>query len=228
MTSDPSDPLRHGSDDDEACTHPPASIDALLALAFLGTRTQGFNHDLASKIQGLMMAVDELTELVIDNPDAELARVAESMTGAVGELNDVLTANRALTRPTIRGPLRLADLVQRAAERVGVRPGGPLFARDAEGAVIEGHLAGLTHALALAFDVAGGPGRGRVVDVLATRDGDVVAVALIASPTAIASAGDLLAIARAVLRRDGGDLRCAGDRVVVRLPLAIDQRPLAG
>ena len=63
------DALDHSGEDGAPCaTHPAAELDRILALASLGARASGFNHDLASKLQGVMMALDELDEALERRP----------------------------------------------------------------------------------------------------------------------------------------------------------------
>ena len=204
--------------------HPATRYDGLLALAFSGSRVQGFNHDIASKLQGLMMTLDELAELVEARDDAELRRVTESASAALGELNQLLAGNRALTRPGSRTRAPIGELMKRASERVGVKLRGELGQ-----ATCEGSVPALTHALSLAMDVAGGPGRGRVVDIAirpdtaAPRIGAVptLTIQLATAPASAPNAGELLAIARWVLRRETGELTCtpSGEHILVRMPV---------
>ena len=50
--------------------------DGVLAWAAVGSRISGFHHDSASKLQSLMMALDEAAELAGNQP--ELARSLET------------------------------------------------------------------------------------------------------------------------------------------------------
>ena len=61
--------LRHLDEHGEVCTrHAPVPDGDLLALALVGSRAPSFHHDLASKLQGLMMAIDEIGEVAGDVP----------------------------------------------------------------------------------------------------------------------------------------------------------------
>ena len=165
--------------------------DPLLALALVGSRASGFNHDCASKLQGLMMALDEITELADASADADLLRAVETASGALRELTVLLNANRALTKPPVRTATTVRELFAKAAERASARLVGELPEH-----AIEVALPAVTHALALLFDLAAelAPG-GRTIAI----EGGVVRTAKQASP-------ELLAIATFALARDGGSL----------------------
>jgi len=165
--------------------------DPLLALALVGSRASGFNHDCASKLQSLMMALDEITELADASGDPELVRAVETASGALRELTGLLNANRALTKPPVRTATTVRELFAKAAERVSARIDGELPER-----AIEVALPAMTHALALLFDLAAvlAPG-GRAIAI----EGGVVRSARQAAP-------EVLALATFALARDGGTL----------------------
>jgi hypothetical protein len=194
--------------------HAPLSQDALFQLAMVGSRASAFHHDCASKLQGLVMALDELTELT-EHGDPQVIRAIETAIEASRELNALLNVNRALTRPTAKTPIELRELVARGAERVGVAVHGVL-----PDATVGVSVAPMTHALALAIDVAAGTGRGRSLAVSAEVAAGSVELALHSSPLQAPNAGDALAIVGFVVERDGGRLWCssAGTRLVLRLP----------
>jgi hypothetical protein len=208
-----SDPLAHPDEAGASCErHPRANLDALLLLAAFGSRLSSYNHDVASKVQGLMMALDELDELISDRGVADLGRALETARGALRELTQLLAASRALTRPVLTSAT-LRDLLVRASERVGVKLRGAL--PDASLAVT---VPLVTQAFALALDVAGGPGRSRSLELEAKVLADHVELSLpcAAPPTK----GELLALVGFLLARDGGSLCCtADDRLLLRLPL---------
>jgi hypothetical protein len=196
--------------------HPAASASALLQLAMVGSRAPAFHHDCASKLQGLLMALDELGELT-ENGEPELLRPIEAALHATRELNALLNINRALTKVAARTPIALQALVTSAAERAGVRWDGTLVAAE-----VSVTAAPATHALALAIDVAAGAGRGLSLVVGAALVDGAVELQLHAHATAPANASESLAIASFAFARDGGRLWCAegGTRLIVRLPLA--------
>jgi hypothetical protein len=197
--------------------HPAIAPANLYQLAVVGSRVPAFHHDCASKLQGLVMALDELTELT-EHGDPQVIRAVEAALEASRELNALLNLNRMLTRPAARTAIALDDLVTRAAERVGVALRGAL---PPEVRVTVG-VAPMIHALSLAIDVAAGTGRGRTLAVKATPVGGDVELALHSSPLQAPNAGEAAAIASFVVARDGGGrLWCtsSGDQMVIRLPV---------
>jgi hypothetical protein len=196
--------------------HPAAAMTSLLQLAMVGSRAPAFHHDCASKLQGLLMALDELQELT-ENGDPQLLRPIEAAMHASRELNALLNLNRALTKPSAKVAVALRALVTSATERVGVRLAGTLPETPVSVAVPP-----VTHALALAIDVAAGAGRGRTLSVEARSVEHGVELVLHSQTPSPTSASESLAVATFVLEREGGKLWCAagGDRLLVRLPAA--------
>jgi len=194
--------------------HPAAAREDLLQLALVGSRAPVFHHDCASKLQGLVMALDEIRELTVDG-DPQLTSALEIALDSTHELHALLNANRALTKPPRRTEIALGDLVGRAAELAGVALHGTL-----PDAVVSVAVPSVPQALALAIDVAVGARRGRTLVIdgeLVAREVELVLHAAAPSP---ADASEALAIATFVVTRDGGRLWCAaaGDRLVLRLP----------
>jgi hypothetical protein len=196
--------------------HPPAATPALMQLAMVGSRAPAFHHDCASKLQGLVMALDELSELT-ENGDPQLIRAIESAAEATKELNALLNVNRALTKPAARAPIAIGALLNSAALRVGVALRSVL-----PDAMVMVTGPAMTHALALTIDVAAGTGRGRTIAVDGELVGAEVELVLQAASTQPSNAGEAIAIASFVVARDGGRLWCAsaGDRMFLRLPAA--------
>jgi hypothetical protein len=202
--------------------HPAIAPASLYQLAMVGSRAPAFHHDCASKLQGLVMALDELTELT-ENGDPQLIRAVETALEASRELNALLNFNRTLTRPAARTTIALDELVTRAAERVGVA----LRGAPPTGVMVHIGVAPMTHALSLAIDVAAGTGRGRTLAFTTALDpsagAGAIELALDSSPLQAPSAGEAIAIAGFVFARDGGGrLWCtsSGDQMVIRLPVA--------
>lgn len=198
--------------------HGAIALSSLYQLAMVGSRAPAFHHDCASKLQGLVMALDELTELT-ENADPQVTRAVETALEASRELNALLNFNRTLTRPAARAPIALAELVARAGERAGVALRGAL----PDSVMVAVGIAPMLHALTLVIDVAAGSGRGRSLAVSAAPVASGVELALEVSPVQAPNAGDALAIASFVVARDGGGrLWCtaAGDRIVIQLPVA--------
>jgi len=197
------------------CTrHPAAGHDGLLQLALVGSRAPAFHHDCASKLQGLVMALDELSELT-ENGDPQLIRAIEGAVDASRELNALLNTNRALTKPPAPAGIAIRELMTRAAQRVGVSLQGLL-----PDALVNVAVPAMTHGLALVLDVAAGAGRGRTLAVTGQLAGGTLELVIPTAPTQPSSASESLAIATWAIERDHGQLWCAtsGDRLYVRLP----------
>lgn len=200
------------------CTrHPLAASDELLALAVVGSRAPSFHHDLASKLQGLMMSIDEIGELTMDSP-AGVERAIETAHNTLREVLGLLNVNRALTKAPTKSRTTFAELATRASERVYVNlkctlPASPL----------EVSQPSLIHAFALVLDVAGGPGRGRTVDASSDVANGSVSLKIAASAEPPPNAAESLALGAFVFAREGGELRCAdeGRSLIVRLPVAV-------
>jgi len=211
----------HRDETGAPCTrHGQLTEQRLYELATLGSRMPAFHHDAASKLQSLIMALDEISELVTEG---ELRAPIDTAHAALRELNQILTANRALAKPPERTRISLAELVQRSAETVGVRTRGDLKGHDVRVAV-----ASMRHALSLLLDLAGGPSHlGRVVDVTCATTGPQLELTLrgVAEARPSPAAGESAAIATFIIRRDDGELRCTPTGFVVRVPLAPPARP---
>jgi hypothetical protein len=206
----------HTDENGEPCAHHPAvTVDAIFAHALVGSRASGFNHDIASKLQGLMMALDEISELAEADPN--LSRAAEGAHIALKEVLATLNANRALTKPPTRVPIALTELTTRAGERVYVTFRGDLPAVD-----LDISAPTTIHALALLLDISSGPGRGRVISVDTTQSSTHVTLTFTPVLPLASNAPEALALASYTFARDGGSLRCAdnGTKFVVSFPLA--------
>ena len=127
-----------------------------------------------------------------------------------------------LKRVEVEGPSKsrttFAEIAARASERVYVSLKATIPA-----ATLEVSSPSLIHALALVFDVAGGPGRGRSLAATTELAGGRVAMTLPASPELPPNAAESLALAAFVFAREGGELRCAdeGRALIVRLPVVV-------
>lgn len=211
-----SDPeIEHLDDTGAPCArHRPPALAALYQLALVGSRAPAFHHDCASKLQGLVMALDELSELT-EHGDPQLIRAIESAIEVSRELNGLLNTNRALTKPAPKTAIAVRELVKAAADRVGV-----VLQAGLPDAPVTVTVPPVTHALALAIDVAAGTGRGRALAITAAVTGRQVDLALPATAGQPANASEALSIATFAIVRDGGKLWCssAGDRLFIRLP----------
>jgi hypothetical protein len=195
--------------------------DVLMQFAAIGTRQSGFNHDIASKMQGIMMALDELTELIsgesgeierLQNED--LTRATSTAMLALRELGQLLTASRALTKPAAKARIALGELLTKGSERSGVM----LRVAPPE-VLLEVGMPLALQGMALALDVAAGVGRQRELEVRGELDGERVTLAMPHPANPAANAGTLLAIATWIFARDGGELRRDGDRIELVLPI---------
>lgn len=214
-------PLLPGDHVDETgapcARHPAISPANLYQLAMVGARAPAFHHDCASKLQGLVMALDELSELT-ENGDPQLIRAVDTALEALRELNALLNLNRTLTRPAARAAIALDELVARAAERAGV----VLRGAPPAGVVVTVGVAPMIQALSLAIDAAAGTGRGRTLGITTTPVAGAIELVLHGSPLQAPTAGEAVAIAGFVIARDGrGRLWCtsSGDQMVIRLPV---------
>ena len=207
--------IQHLDEQESPCArHPTATIEELMFLAIVGSRAPGFHHDVASKLQGLAMSLDEISELSQNDP--RLTRAAETALDSFGAVLALLNANRALTKPPTRTSVSFREILARAAERVYVSLAGELV-----DATIEVSAPATIHALSLVFDLAARPGPGRTLPATAKINGTHIELRLGCSPSPPSNSGESLALATFVLGRDRGSLRCteSGTHLIVRLPL---------
>jgi len=207
----------HLDETGEPCVHHPAvPLDEVLVMALTASRRTGFHHHLASKLQGLTMAIHEVVELS-ENGEEALKEAGDSASQALREILDLLTPNRALTKVPVKVAIAAGDLCDRALERVRAS-----FTRPLPPVTVELSVPLVVQALALAFDVAGGSGRSRAIDVNATTEGAHLVMSLALPAELTVPAGRALGLAAFGLTREGGGLRCSSDgtRMVIRLPLA--------
>jgi len=209
---------QHLDEHGEPCTrHTPASSENIFALALLGSSIPSFHHDVASKLQGLMMALDEITELT---ESGDVRSTATNASDTVRDLGKLLTANRSLAHPPRRDKHSISKLVGLAAERIGVRVQANVPTIEVE----VGQL-GITHAFALVLDLAAGPVQlGRAVDIAVVTEAASVALVVTGPPAALqplpANFSEVMALAAFALGREGGELRCGPNRFTIRLPRA--------
>ena len=209
--------IEHLDETGQPCTrHVPSSPNGLLALALLGSRMPGLHHDIASKLQGLMMAMEEINELA-ETLDQKQAASAANL--ALRELVELFTANRVLAKPPRRTPTPLAEVVAQAAERSGVRTSGELPPLD-----VDISMASVAHVLAVLLDLVAGPlNLGRKVEIHTTVEASHVVMVIVGPPTAMdklpPNSNDMLALGSFALFRESGELRCGMDRLTIKLPL---------
>jgi hypothetical protein len=208
--------IEHLDENGQSCTRHPIARDKLLSYAALGSRVSGFHHDAASKLQSLVMALDEISELIGED-SSDLRTATETAQTAVRQLHTLLSANRALAKAPQPTRTLLPELLQRAAERHGIKLRGEI-------GNIELMVAppSMVHAFSMLLDLIGGPpSSGRGIEVKADSDGDRVKVSLVgnAEPTH-PNANELIALAAFMIEREEGTLRCATKRFVVEVPIA--------
>ena len=201
----------HRDETGAPCTrHAPASQESLLGFAAIGSRMSSFHHDVASKLQSLMMALEEITEL--GNEDVRAA--AGTATTALQEINALLSVNRALTKAPQRRPTALRELLERASERHNVTLRG-----DVMDVKVNIALPSVAHALAMLIDMLAGALRGeRSVAVEVSRKPESVALALMAT-TKFEPNSVMIDLAAFLLARENATLSCRADGFVVELPL---------
>lgn len=184
--------------------------DGVLAWAAVGSRISGFHHDSASKLQSLMMALDEAAELAADRPD--VARPLDIAMTSLKELHALLTENRALAKAPVRKDAPLAELVLKAVARHGVKLKAPVAAATV-------HVAppSIIQALALLADVLAGPVKGaRTIEAVVTP-GEKVLLALTGTAPA-ESALDAITVATFLIEREDGAVYSAPSGFHIQLP----------
>lgn len=203
----------HLDESGQPCTrHAQISSDSLLAFAAVGSRVSSFHHDMASKLQSLMMSLDEIGELV----EGDVRQVVDTAQGSLRELHNLVMVNRALTKAPARKRTPLRELTALAAGRAGMRLRGEVPAVDVNVA-----SPSITHALALVFDLVGGPVSGvRMAEIVHRTEGGSIVLELSGSETPSVQANELLALASFLLRREDGALACKPNGFIVSLPLA--------
>ena len=204
--------MNHLDETGAECTRHAASVDALLTFAVIGSRVAAFNHDIASKLQGLMMSLDEIDEMLDRIADPDLRRATETAQQAIKEASTMLSANRSLTRAT-KSKVQLRDVVKSASERAGVGVLGTIPDAQVEVAALA------THALGLALDAIGGTGKNRIVDVVATIEDGRGRLVFTSTAEPTTAAGDAFALAAFAIARAGGELRCRDNGFTAQLPL---------
>jgi hypothetical protein len=205
----------HLDEEGKPCTkHAPAS-DGLLAWAAVGSRISGFHHDTASKLQSLMMALDEATDILgNDRPDLHVALT--TATTALRDIHGLLTENRALAKAPQRKTTALASLLDRAAARHGVKITGAVGTATV-------HVAppSITHALSMLIDLSAGSLQStRTVAVAVSVLADDVRVEITGPPVDAAKplVNESISVAAFLLAREDGSLRCTPTGFVVQLP----------
>lgn len=194
--------MDHEGEGGGPCTrHALASLDPLLGLAMVGSRASGFQHDVASKLQSLVMSLEEIGDRADALDDADLTIALTAAREAVRDMTAQLQVFRQLSRqpPAAAIPLRevFAFAAERAALRVRTEP-PPL--------VIVASGAETVHAVALLLDGALGRATPRELEVAFTARGFAVP---------LGASNEAVTVATYVFKRSGGTLRCTADQIVV-------------
>jgi hypothetical protein len=207
--------LGHLDEEGRPCTQHAAATDKLMTFAALGSRASGFHHDAASKLQSLMMALDEISELIGEG-DSDVRTATETAQSSLHQLHALLTANRALAKPPQAVRTLLPELLARSAERHGVKLTGEVPSLELMVAPPS-----MMHALSMLLDLVAPPRtQGRTVQVSATSADDRATLRLAGTQPTHASVNELIAITVFMVAREGGTLRCTANGFVVELPLA--------
>jgi hypothetical protein len=208
--------IEHLDEEGKPCTRHPAADDKLLAYAAVGTRISGFHHDAASKLQSLVMALDEISEL-IGEAESDMRTATDTAQTAVRQLHSLLSVNRALAKAPQLTRSMLPDLLQRAADRHAVKLRGEVPAIEVSVAPPS-----MTHAFALLLDMlAGPPAQGRHIEVDVQTDGDRATITLTGKVDAThANVNELITVAAFMIGREDGRLRCGLKKFFVELPIA--------
>jgi hypothetical protein len=178
--------------------------DAILSLALAGSRAPGFQHDVAGKLQTLVTALEEIEDRSAVLADTELNVAVACAREAVHDLTKQLQAYRALTRRSRASLTPVRILIERAAERAGVKIRGEVPAIE-----VTVPLPEAIQATALLLDGAAGKSVPREVTVAFDERGFTLPRGASAESVAVASY---------VYRRDGGDVRATDDALAVIWP----------
>jgi len=209
-------PLAHLGVDGRPCAvHGEPSADAVMTFAVIGSRVTSFNHDIASKLQGLMMALDEMHELLAATLTTDVRCALETAQTALVEATACLSQNRALTRTTTRTRAPVRQVIETASQRFGITLRGAVPEADVEAAIPL-----LAHGIGLALDAIAGAGRARALDVVASASEGTLTLELTTAAEARPNAADALGLAAFVVAGAGGALHCRdAQHLVVRLPI---------
>lgn len=185
----------------------------LLELALVGTRARGFHHDVASKLQMLMMVTDELAEYSDELDDEHVKQLAASALDAVKDVHQLMIGYRAMSRPDGATPVKLSDLFERGAARAAVEMRGTLPSE-----MVMARVPIAVQAVTLACEIVAGHG---VIEASASIGEDGVRVVLEAE-TRVGDAPDLahddaFALIAFAL---GAPVEYSERRMVLRLPRA--------
>jgi hypothetical protein len=212
----------HLGRDGHPCDEHPARVDDLLGLATLGAAAFSVMHDVASGLQALAAAIDELEALADTEGSEETRAAVAAASSALAQTNKMFVdARHAISGGNrIRDAARVDLLVQKAIDRADARC-PPL--RGAPTAEIAAVIPILTHVISSLIDTAAGSGH---AEVTVTADGDEVEIGIRATEpeNPPRSVGGTLAIAAGVIADHGGTLRCDRDAALARFAIRLPKR----
>jgi hypothetical protein len=211
--------MGHTTDTGAACERHAPRAEDLIGPATLGATCFAALHDLASGLQAISAAVDELDATVGADPRLR------ALVDAVIEANETATAMFVAMRNTVRDPGRrrqsveIGHLVRRATQQAS---GASTIAGAVPVGDVEVAIPVVAQVLATLIDAAG-----KDAEVTAALGGTATDVAIVIAAAAAAepptTIGATLAIAARALEAQGGTVAC-GDRdgrpvYTVRLPV---------
>jgi len=206
----------HLDENGELCRRHSLTPENLFGLALLGSGIVYLHHEVASKLQRLMIALDEISELGSEMQGIrDAAAIAQD---SLKELHGLLAWSRALAKAPKRTRNSLAEILAHAAERSNITLHGEI-----PNVILDVAAHSFTHAISLLLDLAVDPKANlRAADVTVSAAEREVSITIIAPrehqmrPTA----NEHVSLVAFLLTRDGGELRCAHDRFRLRLPVA--------
>jgi len=211
----------HERETGDPCDRHVARVEDLVAPATLGVSCFGALHDLASALQAIGAAVEELDAAITDPALRSLVQVAIEANDRAIEL---FVASRNILRDPAGRKTRIAvsALIDRAGQRSARRP---VVGSVAPGSV-EVAVPVIAHVLASILAAADGADEPARITAVAADDGRSVAIVVShATTTPLPSTiGTTLAIAAHAVETHGGSVRCGThdgrEAYTIVLPLA--------
>jgi hypothetical protein len=193
--------------------------DGILALALVGARARGFHHDLASKLQGLMMAIDEIADRNLLLADDRVQRAVEAAADSMREVQGQLAAFRTLGRGADARGCSLRELVAAGTRAAAVAASG-----EVPDVAVMATPCAAVQVIAMACELADSTGTVEVA--VDARDADTIEVSVRCRGGGLPELvrADAIAVMTFALGRDGGEVRDGGNGVVMRFRLAAQPR----
>jgi len=207
--------LVHLDENCAPCSRHRVSPDNLFTLALLGSGIVHFHHELASTLQRLMMAFDEITET---SAEVEGIRDAAAIAQhSLEELKGLLASSRALAKASKRECNSLSEILAYAAERTRITLRGEI-----PNVMVHVAAPSFTFAMSLLLDLAADPNtKLRTADVMIAADDAEVNITIVAprEHQMRTHANEHVSLVAFLLSREGGELRCDQERFKLRLPV---------